>query len=95
LAKQQYAIAEHFSTSGSKDKMAGYQWQKAITGAPILSESLSYFDCRVSHYAEAGDHKIAVCEVVDCGFLKSGELMLYNETGDMDGSSDIYAGAAD
>ena len=95
LGKQQYAIAEHFGTSGSKDKMAGYQWQKSITGAPILSESLSYFDCRVNHYAEAGDHKIAVCEVLDAGFLNTGELMLYNETGDMDGSSDIYAGAAD
>lgn len=95
LAKQQYAIAEHFGTSGLKDKMAGYQWQKAITGAPVLSESLSYFDCRVSHFAEAGDHKIAVCEVVDADFLNTGELMLYNETGDMDGSSEIYASAAD
>ncbi len=95
LAKQQYAIAEHFGTSGLKDKMAGYQWHRAITGAPVLSESLSYFDCRVSRYAEAGDHKIVVCEVVDAGFLNTGELMLYNETGNLDGSNEIYAGAVD
>jgi len=95
LAKQQYAIAEHFGSAGLKDKMTGYQWQKAITGAPVLSECLSYFDCRVSHYSTAGDHKIVVCEVVDAGFLNAGELMLYNQTGNLDGSDEIYASAAD
>ncbi len=94
LAKQQFDIAEHFGASGLKNKMAGYQWQKAITGAPVLSASLSYFDCRVSHYAGAGDHTIVVCEVIDAGFLNTGELMLYNETGNLDGSNEIYADAA-
>lgn len=94
LGKQQYAIAEHFGQS-RPNKMAGYQWQKAITGAPILSEALAYFDCRVSHYADAGDHKLAVCEVVAADILNRGEVLLYGETGDMDGSSEIYAGAAD
>ncbi|WP_305909858.1 flavin reductase family protein [Methylomarinum sp. Ch1-1] len=95
LGKHQYAIAEHFGASGLKDKMAGFRWHQAETGAPVLSESLAYFDCRVSHYADAGDHKLAVCEVVDAALLNNGPLLLYNDTGDMDGSSEIYADSAD
>lgn len=95
LGKHQYSVAEHFGISGLKDKMAGYSWLKAVTGAPILADSLAYFDCRVSHYAEAGDHQLAVCEVLDAGMLARGERLLYTDTGDMDGSREIYSGTAD
>ncbi|WP_031434251.1 flavin reductase family protein [Methylomarinum vadi] len=95
LGKRQYAVAEHFGTSGLKDKMTGYCWQKAVSGAPILADSLAYFDCKVSHYAEAGDHRLAVCQVLDAGLLNRGKPMLYNETGDMDDSSELYAEASD
>jgi flavin reductase (DIM6/NTAB) family NADH-FMN oxidoreductase RutF len=89
LGQHQSAIAEHFGSS-NKDKMAGFQWQKAKTGAPILSESLAYFDCQVSHYTEAGDHKIAVCEVVAGAQLNQGMPLLYSQTANMDGSSELY-----
>jgi len=89
LGQDQYAVAEHFGRS-AKDKMAGFQWQKDKTGAPILSESLVYFDCQVSHYTDAGDHKIAVCEVIAAARLNEGRPLLYNQTGDMDGRSGIY-----
>lgn len=95
LAKHQYKIAEHFGTSGLADKMSGYRWQHAVSGAPILSESAAYFDCRVSHYADAGDHRLAVCEVLEANLLNPGALMLYHETGNLDGSSEIYAAAMD
>ena len=52
LGQKHYAIAEHFGRSAN-DKMIGFQWQKDKTGAPILSESLAYFDCQVSHYTDA------------------------------------------
>jgi len=89
LGEDQYALAEHFGRS-VKDKMAGFQWQKGTTGAPILSESLAYFDCQVSHYADAGDHKIAVCKVIAAARLNNGRPLLYNQTGDLDGSSELY-----
>jgi flavin reductase (DIM6/NTAB) family NADH-FMN oxidoreductase RutF len=89
LGDDQYALAEHFGRS-VKDKMAGFQWQKGTTGAPILSESLAYFDCQVSHYADAGDHKIAVCKVIAAARLNNGRPLLYNQTGDLDGSSGLY-----
>ncbi|MGR8998487.1 MAG: flavin reductase family protein [Gammaproteobacteria bacterium] len=89
LGQDQYAIAEHFGSS-SKDKMAGFQWQKAKTGAPVLSESLTYFDCQLSHYTDAGDHKIAVCKVIAAARLNEGYPLLYCQTGEMDGSSELY-----
>ncbi|MDD5320593.1 MAG: flavin reductase family protein [Methylococcales bacterium] len=89
LSQDQYAIAEHFGRS-VKDKMEGFQWQKGKTGAPILSESLAYFDCQVSHYTDAGDHKIAVCKVIAAASLNEGRPLLYSQTGDMDGSSGLY-----
>lgn len=89
LSRAQYALAEHFGRS-SKEKMAGFDWRAAMTGAPVLGSSLAYFDCRVSHFAEAGDHRIAVCEVVSAGKLNSGHPLLYSQTGDLDGSSEFY-----
>jgi flavin reductase (DIM6/NTAB) family NADH-FMN oxidoreductase RutF len=88
LGQNQYAVAEHFGRS-AKDKMVGFKWQKAETGAPVLSESLAYFDCQVSHYADAGDHKIAVCKVISAATLNQGRPLLYSQTGDMDGSSEL------
>jgi len=90
LGRDQYAIAEHFGDSSLHEKMSGFQWQTAKTGAPVLPESLAYFDCQVSHYADAGDHKIVVCQVVAAAALNPGRPLLYSETGDMDGSSSIY-----
>jgi flavin reductase (DIM6/NTAB) family NADH-FMN oxidoreductase RutF len=89
LGQDQYAIAEHFGRSTS-DKMKGFEWKTSKTGAPVLAESLAYFDCEVSHYADAGDHKIAVCKVVAAAALNQGLPMLYSQTGDMDGSSELY-----
>ncbi len=90
LGQDQYALAEHFGRS-APDKMAGFQWHLAETGAPVLSESLAYFDCQISHYADAGDHKIAVCKVVTAATLKQGLPLLYSQTGDMDGSSELFS----
>ncbi|MGZ8136232.1 MAG: flavin reductase family protein [Methylococcaceae bacterium] len=90
LGQDHFATAEHFGRSGLKDKMAGFQWLTGKTGAPILSTSLAYFNCQVSHFTDAGDHKIAVCEVIDAAVLNSGKPLLYNQTGDMDGGKELY-----
>jgi flavin reductase (DIM6/NTAB) family NADH-FMN oxidoreductase RutF len=89
LAQDQLAIAGHFGYS-RPDKMAGFAWRTELTGAPILAESLAYFDCKVSHYADSGDHQLVVCEVLAGEVLNQGSPMLYSQTGAMDGSSALY-----
>lgn len=89
LGQQQYVVAEHFGRSGI-DKMVGFAWQTDQTGAPILSDCLAYFDCEVSHYSIAGDHVIAVCRVIAAGQLQQGMPLLYSQTGNLDGSAELY-----
>ena len=89
LRQDQNTIAEHFGHS-AKDKMTGFQWQTDKTGAPVLLESLVYFDCQVSHYTDAGDHKIAICKVISAVRLNQGLPLLYSQTDDMDGSGKLY-----
>ncbi|NOT11939.1 MAG: flavin reductase [Methylococcaceae bacterium] len=90
LGQDHYSLAEHFGRSGLSNKMAGFEWRYGKSGAPVLLNSLAYFDCEVSHYAEAGDHKIAVCKIIDAAQLNAGLPLLYSQTGGMDGSSEIY-----
>lgn len=90
LGQDQIEIVKHFARSDIKDKMAGFDWRQGKNAAPVLAESLAFFDCKVSHYTEAGDHKIAVCNVIDGAVLKPVCPLLYSQTDDMDGSSSIY-----
>ncbi len=89
LGEEQLAIVEHFGRS-DRDKMTSFQWQVGTTGAPILSTSLAYFDCQVSHYTDAGDHKIVICNVVAAASLNKGRPILYRQTNDMDASCNLY-----
>ena len=90
LGQDHLAIAAHFGQSGIKEKMTKYRWQAGKTAAPVLSDSLAYFDCKLSHTTDAGDHKIAVCEVIAAAELNSGWPLLYSQTGNLDGSSELY-----
>lgn len=90
LSREQMHLAEHFGKSGLSDKMSRGTWAAALTGAPVLQESLAYFDCKVSHEISAGDHQIVVCEVQEARQLNAGVAMCYSDTGNMDNSSDLY-----
>ncbi len=90
LSQEQMAIAEHFGRSGIKDKMAGFEWSSSSTGLPVLNQALAYFDCSVSHFADGGDHQLAICDINDAALLRPGTPMLYAETGNMDGNAEIY-----
>ena len=90
LAKNQMALADHFGQSGLDNKMAFCKWLETPAGVPYLAKALSYFECKVRHFYKAGDHEIVVCEVVDAQCLNEGLPMLYQDTGNMDGSIDVF-----
>ena len=90
LGDHQYTTAAHFGNS-SADKMKGYAWQKDTTGAPILSDALAYFDCKVRDTTPAGDHIIVIGEIISIGKLNPGKPLLYQQTDTMDNSKDLYA----
>jgi flavin reductase (DIM6/NTAB) family NADH-FMN oxidoreductase RutF len=93
LSRDQLHLARHFGTrSGRKaDKLAGIAWRPGRSGAPILAEAIACLECRLTQRIPAGDHEIAIGQVV------AGELLMpnvapltYADTGDLDGSRELY-----
>lgn len=49
----------------------GFEYTEAVTGAPILVQSVAYLDCRVTDRVAAGQHTFFIGEVVAADFLKA------------------------
>jgi len=93
LKKGQLELARRFGTRSGRneDKLAGIRWRPGRTGAPILEQALAYFDCELAGRHRAGDHELVLGRVVDGKILDPGAAPLtYADTGDMDGSADLY-----
>jgi flavin reductase (DIM6/NTAB) family NADH-FMN oxidoreductase RutF len=93
LKQDQLELARHFGTQSGADleKLAGHRCRPGTLGAPILENAAAYLECRVMKSITAGDHEIVVGmpvggEVID----DTAELMMYAQTGDLDGSSKLY-----
>ncbi len=55
------------------DKMAGLAVRRGVTGAPILTDALTYVEARVVGTLDGGDLTIFLADVVDGGRLRDGE----------------------
>jgi flavin reductase (DIM6/NTAB) family NADH-FMN oxidoreductase RutF len=93
LSRDQLELARHFGTRSGRetDKLAGISWRAGRTGAPILAGAVAYLECRLTGRIPAGDHEIVIARPV------AGELLLpdavpltYADTGDLDGSRELY-----
>jgi len=93
LSRDQLELARHFGTRSGRetDKLAGVSWRAGPTGAPILAGAVAYLECRLTGRIPAGDHEIVLARPV------AGELLLpeaipltYADTGDLDGSRELY-----
>lgn len=63
-----------------QDRFAGIDVQTAITGCPILPNSLAWMECKVWNIYDGGDHSIFVGEVVasSVNVATSQPLLYYN-----------------
>lgn len=91
LSDTQMELAERFGRPGIADRLKGINWIQKSSGAPILCDALSYFECEVSHESAAGDHVLVIGRVIDGDLLNPAKTpMNYRDTGEMDGSSRLY-----
>ncbi|HEV2086149.1 MAG TPA: flavin reductase family protein [Gemmatimonadales bacterium] len=93
LKQGQLDLARRFGTRSGRDedKLAGIRWRPGRSGAPILEQALAYFDCELAGRHRAGDHELVLGRVVDGKILDPDAAPLtYADTGDMDGSADLY-----
>jgi flavin reductase (DIM6/NTAB) family NADH-FMN oxidoreductase RutF len=98
LSRDQLHLARHFGTRSARemDKLAGVPWHPGRTGAPILDGSLAYLECVLDGQIPAGDHVIVTGRVVAGGLLVPDAVPLtYGETGELDGSRELYPSELD
>ncbi|WP_230206955.1 flavin reductase [Novosphingobium sp. Gsoil 351] len=72
----QQPVSNLFAGKG-QDRFAGTDWSHGESGVPVLSGSLSSFECRRAAVHEAGDHFILVGEVTCAHFEPRRDPLLY------------------
>lgn len=86
-------LARHFGTQSGRetDKLAGRRWRPGSLGAPVLEQAIACLECRVMGSISAGDHELVLGRAVAGAVIDdTAEPMRYAETGDVDGSSELY-----
>ena len=66
LSEAQRDASTRFATRGV-DKFAAVDWRQGQTGAPLIDDTVAWFDCRTEQIVPAGDHAILLGRVVDFG----------------------------
>jgi flavin reductase (DIM6/NTAB) family NADH-FMN oxidoreductase RutF len=98
LRQDQIHLAAAFGTSSGRDrdKLAGVPWRAAPSGAPVLTQALAWLDCRLHDRFRAGDHEIILVRPV-AGELVAPDAspLLYPDTGELDGSRELYPKSLD
>ncbi|MBW2725973.1 MAG: flavin reductase, partial [Deltaproteobacteria bacterium] len=69
LGKDQQSTAFSFFKPVEREgnSVAGEAFESGSAGAPIFSNALGFFECRLVDTVERGDHSLFVGEVVDAG----------------------------
>jgi flavin reductase (DIM6/NTAB) family NADH-FMN oxidoreductase RutF len=80
LGDHQEAISRRFATPAA-DKFIGVSHRASDLGLPILDGVLAWIDCRLHAVHEAGDHYIAVGEVVSLAAEHSAQPLLFHKGG--------------
>jgi len=83
LSEDQEEVSNRFANPRTEP---GYRFSNLathtlLTGAPVLSEGLAFFDCRVVATHEAGTHTVFIGEVVAAKRGKPGQPLLYFNQG--------------
>jgi flavin reductase (DIM6/NTAB) family NADH-FMN oxidoreductase RutF len=93
LRRDQLQLAEAFGTvSGrDRDKLDAVAWRPGRLGAPILADAIAWLECRLHQRFPAGDHEIVLARPVAGEVVHPAAApLLYRDTGDIDGSRELY-----
>ncbi|HLK70922.1 MAG TPA: flavin reductase family protein [Steroidobacteraceae bacterium] len=93
LGSEQLQLARHFGASSARehDKLAGIAWRADSSGAPLLEAALAWLACEVQQVTRAGDHELFIARLTHGSIRLPDALpMTYAQTGNMDGSADLY-----
>lgn len=81
LATTQQETSNQFAGGATmEERFSQNPWHTAITGAPLLSESLVSLDCKLIEKVLVGSHYIVIGEI-QASEVRIGEPLLYFRTG--------------
>ncbi|HCT98950.1 MAG TPA: flavin reductase [Methylococcaceae bacterium] len=79
LSEAQQGVSNQFAGGSSYEaRFAANPWHTAVTGAPLLTESLMSLDCTVVEKVRAGSHWILIGEVQHCEMREGNPLLYFN-----------------
>lgn len=65
LGREHEPLSRRFSTSHLREsRFAEGNWTTLETGAPVLSDALASFDCRIGEIIPAHSHTIFICDIL-------------------------------
>lgn len=76
LASDQQELCNRFASKGS-DKFAGLTYSLSANGSPVLDDVVAWIDCNLYAVYEAGDHYIALGEVVELETVRADRPLLF------------------
>jgi flavin reductase (DIM6/NTAB) family NADH-FMN oxidoreductase RutF len=79
LSDDQEFLSERFAARAPivNEAFEGVSYRIEATGAPILDDSLAWYDCRVIATHEGGDHTLFIGQVEAIGLDESRKPLLY------------------
>jgi flavin reductase (DIM6/NTAB) family NADH-FMN oxidoreductase RutF len=76
LGEDQRALSDRFAWTPDDGRFAAGDWAAALTGAPILTDSLAWLDCSVFSKHAAGSHTLYIGRVEACAAPRPDALPL-------------------
>jgi 3-hydroxy-9,10-secoandrosta-1,3,5(10)-triene-9,17-dione monooxygenase reductase component len=81
LCDEQETVSRAFAAKG-RARFTDIEWRRApVTGSPVLNDALAWVDCRIRVEHDAGDHVIAIGQVVDLDARRHGQPLLFYQGG--------------
>ncbi|MCM2292995.1 flavin reductase family protein [Allorhizobium sp. BGMRC 0089] len=84
LAARHEDLARAFAGYGSlpeEERFALAQWERLVTGAPVLADALAAYDCRIVDRKQTATHTVLFGEVVGLKFGDPSASLLYLDRG--------------
>lgn len=76
-AEQSHLSNAFASRLNSDERFEHGTWETLTTGAPLLSDALIGFDCKIQEIKEVGTHGVMICEIIDIKHSDSHEALTY------------------
>lgn len=78
LAVEHQALSHVFGgKTPMSERFEQANWQRLVTGSPVLNDAMLAFDCKVTQITSVGTHDILFCEVQHIQHMQGARSLIY------------------